>query len=108
MQITFAIVFFAAIAYAGWTLYSEYKNSTENPGWHRWLDAAQGSATILWSKFVMLVGSLTGLLVSVTDYFNEPAISNAIKTYMTPQAWTAVMLAVTVITIWARKRTISR
>lgn len=103
MQLVFAIAFVAMLSYAGWTLYTEYSQS-QATGWRRWLAAAEGSATILWSKAVMIFGALTGLLVQVSDYFNEPAISAAIQKYMTPQVWSAVVVMITVVTIWARKR----
>ena len=105
MTIVFAIIFVAFLSYAGWTVYTEYRAST-NTGWKRWLDAAEGSATILWAKFVMAVGALAGGLSQFADYLGEPSISSAIQSVLKPQYVAAFVIFVAVVTVWARKRTL--
>jgi hypothetical protein len=105
MQIIFAILFVAMLSYAGWTIYTEYSASKET-GFHRWIDAAEGSATILWSKFVMIVTALAGLLAEGADYFNAPGVGDAIKAVMKPEYVMAGMILISLVTVWARKRTL--
>ncbi len=105
MQLAIAIVLFGFLGYAGYTLYTNYRGSTQT-GWHRYLDAAEGSATILWAKVSMIVASLAGGLASIADYFNEPTVGAAIQKYMTPTTASALGIIFAVVTIWARKRTL--
>jgi hypothetical protein len=98
--------FFAAIqVYVAYTLYKSYRASTKT-GWHRYIDAAQGSVTILWSKFSMAVTALAGLIATLADYLGDPSIGQAIKSYLKPEYVAVFVVAVQVITIWARKRTL--
>ena len=105
MQIVMMVILLGALAYTAWTLYSQYRASSST-GWQRYLDAATGSATILWQKFVIAISALAGLLSQTAEYFNEPSISNAIKSALKPEYVAAFMVFVAVITIWARKRTL--
>lgn len=103
------LIIFAAlvgiVGYVGWTVFSQYRASTAT-GWRRWLAAAEGSATILWQKFVIGVSALAGVLSELADYFNEPSISSAIQSALKPSYVAAFVIFVGVITIWARKRTL--
>ncbi len=105
MQIILLCIFFGIFGYVGWTLYSQYRASTAT-GWRRYLDAAEGSATILWQKFVIAVTALAGVLSQAADYFNDPSISSAIQSVLKPQYVAAFTIAVALVTIWARKRTL--
>lgn len=105
MTLLLALIPLGILAYVGWTIYSEYKASAKT-GWQRWLDAAEGSATILWAKFVMGVGAVTGALTSLADYFNEPSISSTIQSVLKPQYVAVFVVFIGIITVWARKRTL--
>jgi len=105
MAMVIAAVLLIFLGYAGWTLYHQYRASTKT-GWQRYLDAAEGSATILWAKFVMGVGAFAGLLSEAAEYLNEPSISSAIQSVLKPPYVAAFLVFVSVITIWARKRTL--
>lgn len=54
----------------------------------------------------MIVGSITGAAASAADYFNEPAIADAIKSVLKPEYVAAFTVFVAIVTIWARKRTL--
>lgn len=105
LQLVAIAIFIGILGYLGYTLYTQYRASSAT-GWHRYLDAAEGSATILWQKFVMVVSVAAGGLASIAEYFNEPSISSAIQAALKPQYVAAFMVFVAVITIWARKRTL--
>jgi hypothetical protein len=71
------------------------------------LQAADGSATILWSRFVSLVASSSSLLCVVADYLDAPGIKDQIQAILKPEyvAWT--LLGMAVITEMSRRRTLN-
>lgn len=95
----------AIIAYFGFTFYKALRDASGST-WQRVIAAAQGSATILWARFVALVGLATGGLASAADYLGDPSIGSAIQTYGKPQYVAAALVLIAVITTWARKRTL--
>jgi hypothetical protein len=78
----------------------------DRDGWRRWLNAAQGSATILWAKFCIFVGALAGLLSQAADYLGDPSVSQAIQSRSSRNMWRSSLIFVSVVSIWARKRTL--
>jgi hypothetical protein len=70
------------------------------------LQAADGSATILWSRFVSLVASSSSLLCVAADYLNAPGIKDQIQAVLKPEyvAWT--LLAMAIVTEVSRRRTL--
>lgn len=105
MQAVILIILLGIFAYVGWTYFHAYQESTAT-GWRRWLNAAQGSATILWAKFCIFVGALAGLLSQAADYLGDPSLSQAIQTQLKPQYVAIFIILVSVVSIWARKRTL--
>jgi hypothetical protein len=94
------------LAIVGWLIVTTYLNYRKATGttWQRLLSAADDSATLLWSKFMLLVSALTGVLTNAADYFGDPSLSSAIKEVLQPQYVAYFAIAVTFITIWARHR----
>jgi hypothetical protein len=102
------LYYLVLLAILNWVVYSfavEYRRS-EATGFQRVLDAAKGSATILWSKFVVLVGALSSILMGAADTLNMPEIKMTIEKYLTPEHMALVLVGVAVITQWARQRTL--
>lgn len=81
---------------------TRFKAATGSP-WERALAAGKGTETILWSRFVAFVGSITALLVSAADYFNAPGVAAAIQQYLKPEYVAIGTIAVALITEWARR-----
>ena len=93
------------IVYFGWTFYSTYKAATGST-FERAVAAAKGSATILWARFVALVGLATGGLASGADLLGDPSVGQAIQAYAKPQYVAGALVLIAVVTTWARKRTL--
>ena len=105
MTIIFILIFAGLLIYDGYVLYTQYRASTST-GWQRYLDAAEGSATILWARFSRLVAALAALIAMVPDYLGDPALSQEIKANLKPEYVVLFVVGVQAITIWARKRTL--
>lgn len=91
-------------AYVAYVVVSSYLAST-GTAWERLLATSQNSATILWSKFVMLLGFATAGMDFVADLLGMPEVKDMIQSVMKPQYVAVFVLAVAAITILARKRT---
>jgi hypothetical protein len=74
---------------------------------HRFMLAAEGSATILWGRFVAAVSLIGLFLVNTADYFNLPGVAAIIPSYFTPQTVLLLMAAVSVVSEMARRRTLN-
>lgn len=100
------ILILVTLAIVGWLIVTTYLNYRKATGtvWQRLLSAADDSATLLWSKFMLLVSALTGVLTSAADYFGDPSLSAAIKEVLQPQYVAYFAIFVTFITILARRR----
>lgn len=74
--------------------------------WQRLLATGKQSATILWSRFVVLVTGLSGGLVLLADYLNAPGVADAIKAVIQPQYVMILLIAIPLINEFARRRTL--
>ena len=94
-----------ALALAGFIVYdftTRYRAATGSI-WERMLAAGQGTETLLWARFVALVGAVSGLLVSAADYANAPGVATAIQQFLQPEYVAIGMVAIALITEWARR-----
>jgi hypothetical protein len=90
-----------------------YRKST-NSGWQRVWDAGKGSATIVWQQLGLMVAGLLAASSSVTDWvcslINDPSAAESVKSiigaYVTPTTAGAAMAVFTLVTVWARLRTL--
>ncbi len=101
-----ALSLIAFAAYTAITFYIEYVKSTAVTTWAKFLDATKGSATILWSRFVIVIGSVAGFAGQAADALGEPSVSSAIQAALKPEYVAAFLVIVSLITIFARKRTL--
>lgn len=83
----------------------EYRR-TPGSVWDRAVAAGKGSATILWARFVAIVSALAALLVEFADYLNAPGVAEAIKGILQPEYVGLFMVAIAIITEFARRRTL--
>lgn len=106
----FGLIFNAAVlvlaAFVIYTLGSGFRAATGTV-WERLLAAAQGSATILWARFSMLVGALATVLVEAADWLNAPGVADGIKAVMQPSYVAFFIIAMAVMSELARRRTLN-
>ena len=74
--------------------------------WQKLWAAARHSATVLWARFVLVVGAGVDALVWIADFLGSPAVAAAIQQYLSPQVVAGIMIAIAVITELARRRTL--
>ncbi len=74
----------------------------------RLLAIGRQSATVLWARFTVLVATLTDGLIELADLVGSPAVAAAIAQYLKPSTVAAIMVAVAVISEWARRRTLRK
>jgi hypothetical protein len=104
IKLAFGLGFLAIASYVAYSLYDQYRQSTAT-GYQRLWDAAHGSATKLWAKFVMVVAGITANLDSLADLLGMPELKTAIDTYIgNPKIIAGVMLVISLISIKARSR----
>lgn len=70
------------------------------------LGAFRHSATILWARFVALVGASAGVLAGLADTLNMPEVREVIQSVMKPEYVAFFIIFIAVITEWARSRTL--
>jgi hypothetical protein len=76
--------------------------------WQRTLNAGQDSATIVWAKLVIMAGGLVAVLDKIADLAGDPALTAQIQQYATPQMVGYVTIAIMLVNVWARLRTLGK
>lgn len=76
------------------------------PALQRIVMAAQGSVTILWGQFTILLACLVGGIGQLGDLFGDPNVKEYAQTLLQPKLVAAAMLIIGVISIISRKRTL--
>jgi hypothetical protein len=100
------LFFVGLLIVVGWHMTVQYRK-TSGTTWERLLFAGKQSATILWGKFCLLLSGLIASLDSLADLLNMPELKTYIEMALgNPKAVAGVMLALSVVTIYARKRTL--
>jgi hypothetical protein len=100
------LFFLAILLVFGWHLVAQYRKATGSK-WERLLSAGKESATILWSKFCILLSGLIASLDSLADLLNLPELKTYIEMVLgNPKTVAGVMLALSLVTIYARRRTL--
>lgn len=108
LYVRFAIVA-VIVGVAAWFLFDAARLYLQTPGsvWDRALAAGKGSATILLQRFVALVTAIASALAFMaTNYLDDPSLATAIQSALKPEYVGGAMLAIALLTIWARKRTL--
>lgn len=105
MQTTFTVAILALAAYVAYTIVGQYRAASGST-WDRLLAAGRQSATILWTKFSVLLAALVSQLDNLADLAGAPEAKTFIDSWIgNPKAVAAIMLGLTAITFLARKRT---
>ena len=76
--------------------------------WQRTLKAGKDSATIVWTKVVLVVGGLVAVLDKIATLTGDPSLATQIQQYVTPQIVSYVMMGIMAVNVWARLRTLSK
>jgi hypothetical protein len=76
--------------------------------WQRTLKAGQQSATIVWAKLVIMAGGIIAVLDKLADLAGDAALTAQIQQYATPQVVGYVMIAIMIVNVWARLRTLGK
>ena len=106
LRIAIDLAFAALFAAIAWNLVSHYRKARGTP-WQRLLCAGRDSATILWGKFCILLSGLVANLDGLADYAGAPELRAFIDAALgNPKAVASVMLALSLVTIAARRRTL--
>lgn len=90
------------------TLWNYYQNPEEERGWPRLLEAAKGSATLLWSRFVIVIAGLVGNLEDLVGQLGMPQLKEYLAqlTGNNTKYVAAAVIGIMLLTIVARKRSI--
>lgn len=106
LGLIFSLSILAFAGYVGWTVYSDYRTEV-GTRWQRLLATAQHSATLLWSKFCIVIAAVTAQIDNVADLLGAPEAKDFINAYVgNPKIIAALMLVMATVTIVARKRTL--
>lgn len=100
-----AFVMLAVAATLGGLFYRAYR-ATPGSAWDRALAAAHGSATILWARLVAFISAAATSFAGFAEILGAPAVSDAIRAALTPEYVGPVMIAMALISEWARRRTL--
>jgi hypothetical protein len=106
MRLLIDLAFAAVFVVVGFHLFTQYRKANGST-WQRLLSAAKESATILWGKFCLLLAALVSQLDNLADIAGMPEAKTFIETWLgNPKAVAGIMLALSLVTIAARKRTL--
>tara|TARA_R110000822_G_scaffold23655_4_gene72858 strand:- start:316 stop:645 length:330 start_codon:yes stop_codon:yes gene_type:complete len=105
IRLMIGLGFLTFAAYIAYYMVEQYRQSSAT-GLARLWDAAHGSATKLWAKFVIIVAGITANLDGLADLLGAPELKTAIDAYVgNPKVVAGVMLVVSLVSIKARNRT---
>ena len=94
----------------GWIIFTFVHAWVSETGsfWQRTLKAGKDSATIVWTKVVLVVGGLVAVLDKIATLTGDPSLATQIQQYVTPQIVSYVMMGIMAVNVWARLRTLSK
>jgi hypothetical protein len=107
LSIALLIATLVVIAWVAWTFVHAWM--TEKGSFiDRTLAAGKDSATIVWSKLVIIAGAMVAVLDKASQLFGDGSLTAQIQQYLTPQIVGYVMVGVMAINVWARVRTLGK
>lgn len=100
------LIALAALGLAAFIVYdfvTVFRSATGTT-WQRILAAGKHTETILWARFVQLVGALSAFLAGSADWFNLPAVGDFIRTVLSDPVYVAgAFVGIAIVTEWARR-----
>src|SRR5262245_41556175 len=101
-----ALAALAGVLYLGWRVWTRYHASTAATVWGKLLDAGNSSASILWQYVVMAGGFVLTAISKGSDLFDMPEFKTLIQENLSPELAGGVLVAIAVLGIVARLRTL--
>ncbi len=98
------LLILAWVAFFVYQFIKEYREATGTV-WERSVEACKDSATLLWARFVALVGFIAAYMADLANILGAPGVASAIQTYADPKVVGFVMIAIAIVTELARRRT---
>ncbi len=74
--------------------------------WQRFLVVGKQSATILWSRALIVFGAMIDILSQLADFLGAPGVSTSLQQYLDAKTLAAIMIGTAVMTEYARRRTL--
>lgn len=103
VRLILAIVFALGAGYIIYTFFAGYLASS-GTRWMRMKLAFEGSLTILWSRFVILVSFVGAFAVNAADYFNLPGVADVLHQIFQPTVVLLITAFISIISEMARRR----
>lgn len=101
-----ALIWAAIAVYYVYSTYRRYQAATGG-AWQRLLSSAQGSATMLWSRFVAALAATVGVIGEAGNSIGLPQAQDyAEKLLGNPRYVAVAMIVFSAITALARRRTL--
>jgi hypothetical protein len=107
LSIGILVVTLLAVAWIAFTFARAWMVETGS-FWQRTLKAGQQSATIVWAKLVIMAGGIVAVLDKAANLAGDPTLTTQIQQYVTPQVVGYVMMAIMLVNVWARLRTLGK
>jgi hypothetical protein len=105
IKATFLVIVAAALAYAVYRMAASY-HAAEGSPWDKLLATAKNSATVLWQYIVAGGGVAMLYLGQAAELLNLPEMRTFIQEKLQPEYVGSALLAIAVITVIARLRTL--
>lgn len=106
LRLAIAIGLASIAAYFIYNIYRLYRDATGTV-WQRFLAAGRESATMLWSKFIIILAGIVANLDYMADLIGQPGMKEYIDQLAgNPRTVAIVMLVISVVTMTARARTL--
>lgn len=104
LGIAINVFMLSAAAYIVWTFSREYKEA-RGTMWERAIEASRDSATILWSKLLIVGSVFVNGVVYLASAFDAGTVEQ-IRVYLPVEYVTGFLVAIAIITIIARLRSL--
>lgn len=105
LQLAFLSLVLGVVAFFGWRFAQTFRAAVGSP-WERALAAAKDSATVLWQYVVAFAGVAIAWAAQAADYLNLPEVRGFIQQNLQPEYVGAAFMAIAVVSIVARLRTL--
>jgi hypothetical protein len=102
--ITFVLL--AGLGYIVYRVWTRYR-STTGTTWERILATAKGSATIAWQYIVIAGGAVISSLGFIAEVLNMPDVQAWLKASLQPSYVGLALVVISIITVYARLRTLA-
>lgn len=107
MSVILVCIPLAALLWVGYLVSTGYASATGTPSERLW-QAFRGSATMVLAKVEILYGSITDIVNELSTMLATPEIKTALDAYLPSKSVSGIFLALGVLTLLARARTLGK